>query len=74
MSRSFKKTPIVGACAQSDKGYKVAEHRRERTHVRVALRQSQDGELLPHPKQFGNPWDGGRDGKRYLSAGFVVRK
>ena len=73
MSRSFKKTPIVGACAQSDKGYKVAEHRRERTHVRVALRQAEDADL-PHPKLFGNPWDGGRDGKRYLSAGFVVRK
>lgn len=64
MSRSRKQTPIVAiTTASSDKPYKVAEHRRERRSVKVSL----DSGLEPeHPKAFGNPWRGEKDGKAYL--------
>ena len=38
------------------------EHQRERSRVRDALKT--DKEILPDPKQFGNPWSGPKDGKR----------
>lgn len=63
MSRSFKKTPIAGiASGVSDKIYKVSEHRRERSTVKQMLK-SEKWDLLPHPKQYGNPYDSVKDGK-----------
>lgn len=62
MSRSKRKTPIIGLCADSDKPFKVVEHRRERRAVAVALRA---GEEPPHPKTFGDPWASCKDGKCY---------
>ena len=65
MTRSRKRTPIgANTCAESDKTYKVAEHRRERAAVRDALRNERDA---PHPKTFGNPWKGEKDGKHWWS-------
>lgn len=53
MSRSRKKTPIVGiTTAPSDKPYKVAEHRRERRSAKVSIGSGLEPE---HPKAFGNP-------------------
>lgn len=64
MSRSRKKTPIVGmTVADSDKAYKQAEHRRERTAVRVALRQRTE---LPSSRAFGDPAKSEKDGKQYV--------
>lgn len=61
MSRSQRKTPIMGITnAESDKSFKVAEHRRERRAVNVALGKSED---LPPTKLFGNPWASEKDGK-----------
>lgn len=40
------------------------EHRRERSAVRDALAT---GSEPPHPKGFGDPWDGDKDGKRYVT-------
>jgi hypothetical protein len=51
--------------AESEKEFKQAEHRRERAHVRDALRK---GDEPPHPKAFGNPWAGDKDGKQWLAA------
>lgn len=63
MSRSRRKVPISGVTtAPSDKPFKRAEHGRERTAVAQALAQ---GKEPPMPKQFGNPWRGGKDGKLY---------
>lgn len=63
MSRSKKKHPITGITfAETEKKFKQAEHRRERAHVRDALKTEK--ELLPHQKKFGDPWDGPKDGKR----------
>jgi hypothetical protein len=62
MSRSRRKTPIAGiTTAESDKAFKVAEHRRERRTVNAALNTAED---LPHTKLFGNPWASEKDGKR----------
>ena len=52
----------MGFCADSDKPYKVAAHRRERRCVKINLARGVD---LPHPKAFGNPWASCKDGKGY---------
>lgn len=66
MSRSRKKKPITGiTCAETEKEFKQQEHSRERAHVRDALKT--DKEVLPHPKQFGDPWHGPKDGKQIWS-------
>ncbi|PZT89410.1 MAG: hypothetical protein DI637_06380 [Citromicrobium sp.] len=63
MSRSRRKTPVMPiTTAESDKAYKTREHRRERAHVREALAQGNESK---HPKAFGNPWSGDKDGKQY---------
>lgn len=63
MSRSLRKVPIFGhAVADSDKPYKVAEHRRERHAARIAVRHGRDA---PAPLAFGNPWKSNKDGKGY---------
>ncbi|MBU3032394.1 hypothetical protein [Paracoccus marinaquae] len=64
MSRSRKRTPVVGiTTAPSDKPYKVAEHRRERRSAKVSIGNGAEPE---HPKAFGDPWRGEKDGKAYL--------
>jgi hypothetical protein len=62
MARSFRKTPIFGATtADSEKHFKVSEHRRERRWVNSRLRIGDDIE----PRVFGNPWAGPKDGRRW---------
>jgi hypothetical protein len=63
MSRSRRKTPVHGLCADSDKPFKRMEHRRERRAVKVALAASDDP---PNRKTFGSPWASCKDGKRYM--------
>lgn len=63
MSRSRKKKPITGiTTAETEKKFKQQEHQRERSAVRDALNSGK--EILPHPKEYGDPWDGPKDGKR----------
>lgn len=65
MSRSRRKTPIVSVTtAESDKPFKVAEHRRERRAVNVALAH---GSEPPHALMFGDPWKSEKDGKHYVA-------
>lgn len=64
MSRSQKKTPVGGVTgAETDKPFKLREHRRERRTVRFALKSDVD---VPAPKEFGNPLSSEKDGKVYL--------
>ncbi len=64
MSRTRRKVPVTGATfASSDKPFKSKAHRSERRSVRIHLLEGSEVEELPHPKQFGNPWDGPKDGK-----------
>ncbi len=63
MSRSRRRTPIFAmTTATSEKMFKAFEHRRERRAVRVSIHGDQEP---PAPKEFGNPWRGPKDGKRY---------
>jgi hypothetical protein len=72
VSRSRKKVPIVGATtAESDKVFKVHEHRRERVAVRHALSSETE---VPHPKSFGNVWNSQKDGKRFWYDPKALRK
>ncbi|MBK5945223.1 hypothetical protein CCR83_01865 [Rhodobacter veldkampii DSM 11550] len=61
MSRSHRKTPIIGVTkAPSDKAFKAIEHRR----ARRALNQiDQTANDAPHEKQFGDSWRADKDGK-----------
>ena len=70
MSRSRRKTPIIGLCADTDKPFKVREHRRQRRAVAVALRIGAD---CPHPKEFGNTWASCKDGKMHLGSDAEAR-
>jgi len=63
MSRSKRKTPIIGIAGHTDKPFKEVEHRRERRAVKVAIRVEAD---MPSPKRFGNPWSSCKDGKMYF--------
>ncbi len=70
MSRSCRKTPIIGiTTARSDKPFKADEHGRERAAVRRRLCINADDTGLPHAKAFGNPWAAPKDGKIWLSPG-----
>ncbi|WP_375463055.1 hypothetical protein [uncultured Methylobacterium sp.] len=61
MSRSKRKVPICGVTtAPSDKAFKAASHRQERAATRSALVRDADA---PHPRAFGDPWNGEKDGK-----------
>lgn len=58
MSRSRKKTPILGVASGSCKKYKKQSNRRAR---RVPVDQE-----LPHKQAFGDEWGSPRDGKYYM--------
>lgn len=74
MSRSLSKTPIAGnSKAESDKPFKVAEHQRERRHVRQRLQATADETDPRLHRDFGNPALAPKDGKQYLR-GQQVRK
>lgn len=67
MTRSFKKNPVIGhTTAETEKKFKQQEHQRERKRVNDALKVDPEKEVLPAPKEFGNPWAGPKDGKHYL--------
>ena len=69
MSRSYKRNAITGyTMAESDKPYKIQEHKRERARVRTALNSCDDFEelSLPDPKEFGNEYNAPKDGKQFV--------
>ena len=76
MSRSRKKTPIVGMTTMSsDKPFKRDEHRRERRAVRTLLNAGLDGDdKRLHSKDYGNPWKAPKDGKQYWPDPRALRK
>jgi hypothetical protein len=67
MSRSRKKSPYIsttccGDRAGAEKSYKVAAHRALRRTVKMAIRAG-EYDVLPHDKEYGDPWLGPKDGK-----------
>lgn len=64
MTRSRRKTPIFGiTTAESEKAFKQQEHQRERSSVRDVIKDPDA--VLPTGKEFGNPWAGLKDGRRF---------
>jgi hypothetical protein len=64
VSRSKKKTPvagITGAC--SEKQDKRLYNRRYRHVCKQALRVCPERELMPHIREYSNPWAMDKDGK-----------
>lgn len=64
MSRSKKRTPISamnGAC--SEKQDKRDYNRRYRRVSKQFLHVNSEGELMPHLREYSNPWAMAKDGK-----------
>ena len=66
MSRSRKKTPIVGHAASSERDDKVAWHGRMRAREREALAQ---GKEMPDVKDVSDPRYMGKDGRSRVEPG-----
>ncbi|WP_374248077.1 hypothetical protein [Thermomonas sp.] len=52
--------------ARSDKPFKAAEHRRERSAVRQTLGSTGDDAAVPPTRAFGDPWRAPKDGKAWM--------
>jgi hypothetical protein len=66
MSRSIKKTPVVGnGQTQSERWYKRHHSKQERAALRAKL-DSGDWELINGVLVRWDEWSTGRDGKQYL--------
>jgi len=69
MSRSYKKTPIIGIGGYSDKKDKQQYNRSFRHLTRDAIRKEQF-DMLPEREfngQYGRNWNFNKDGKIYLT-------
>lgn len=75
MTRSRKKTPIVGvSTAESEKSDKLLAHRRERKKVRDVLRVEAEPDILPHTHEVSDPWVMAKDGKIYVGEGSPAKQ
>lgn len=71
MSRSFKKTPIMGITKRSSRAknqseFRSNENKRNRRNNKQILNKFEDQDELLNYKQFGNEWNSPRDGKQYF--------
>lgn len=65
MSRSRKKSPFHGMTkAASEKQDKRIYNRRFRHALKQYLRNNPETEVLPHLREYSNPWCMDKDGKR----------
>ncbi len=69
MSRSRKKTSIGGITDdKSEKQDKRLYNRRFRHTCKQFLHIDFTNEVLPHLKEYSNPWSMGKDGKKWFDA------
>jgi len=67
MSRSFRKTPIIGMTnAASEKLEKRNANRRIRRRIRSALKTDPLTDVLPHWRELSDPWTMAKDGKQWI--------
>ncbi|HUQ34604.1 MAG TPA: hypothetical protein VM095_20965 [Pyrinomonadaceae bacterium] len=65
MSRSRKRTPVWGmSSSSSEKQDKRDYNRRYRRISKQFLHVNPDGELMPHLRDYSNPWCMSKDGKK----------
>ena len=71
MSRSYRKTSIIGNAGSSEKMDKIIAHRKSRkyikdhitaTHGNLELLQEM---MMPKDDEISNPWTSSKDGKSY---------
>jgi len=64
MSRSKRRTPISGiATARSEKQDKRLYNRRYRRACKQILHANPESEVLPHLREYSDPWAMDKDGK-----------
>ena len=69
MSRSKKKISIGGiTTSPSEKQDKRIYNRRYRHTYKQLLQMDFQRELLPHLKEYSNPWSMNKDGKKWFDA------
>ena len=69
MSRSKRKTSIAGnAFSCSEKQDKRDYNRRYRSACKQSLHIDFERELLPHLREYSNPWSMNKDGKNWFDA------
>jgi len=69
MSRSKRKTSIIGtAVSCSEKRDKTVYNRRYRHACKQFLQIDCQIELLPHLKEYSNPWSMSKDGRSWFDA------
>lgn len=66
MSRSRRKTPIIGNCGGSEKWDKRSANRRHRVRVKQAMKAG-EFEDLPDLREISDPWGMNKDGKFYFN-------
>lgn len=65
MSRSKKKTPVVGTTtSETEKDDKRKANRKLRRATKIEVHKEK--EVLPEAREVSNVWAFGKDGKRYL--------
>jgi hypothetical protein len=70
MSRSCRKTPIVGiTTAASEKRDKQLANRRLRRVVKRVLRDEPEAQVLPLKREVSDVWAMDKDGKCWFDAG-----
>ena len=70
MSRSYRKTPVMGYTkCHSEKFDKITWHRRLRSQERIKLSSinNLDDYITVDRREVSNPWSMGKDGKQYFS-------
>ena len=71
MSRSYRKTSIIGNAGSSEKMDKIIAHRKSRKYIKDHITSTHgDLELLqeilmPKDDEISNPWTSSKDGKTY---------
>jgi len=64
VSRSFKKTPIIGLCGVSDKQDKRIANRKTRRAQNIAVKSDKD--VIPVQRECSDVWDMTKDGKCWV--------
>jgi len=67
MSRSFRKTPMIGmTAAPSEKQDKRDANRRIRRRIHSVLTHDPLTDVLPHRREISDPWTMAKDGKQWI--------
>jgi len=71
MSRSYRKTSIIGNAGSSEKMDKIIAHRKSRKHIKDHITATHcnlellEEIMMPKDDYFSNPWNSSKDGKTY---------